>query len=142
VIDQRALLATVGAKSVLPRLLTSGADPEPTLSTRVAFSLLVLAWGPAMGFQLGHIGALASLRLHAAPGSVLADLVPAYGLQLLVIAQVTVILAAGLFSAVCLSGIHGVLLREQEPYSRAGWRWLVAICGLYEVGALALVAAG
>ncbi|MHB8835711.1 MAG: cyclic nucleotide-binding domain-containing protein [Candidatus Methylomirabilia bacterium] len=137
-----ALLATVGAKALLPRLLAAGSDPEPTLSTRVAFSLLVLAWGPAMGFQLGHIGALAALHLHAQPGTVLAALVPAGGLRLLVVAQIAAVLAAGLFSAVCLLGIHHALRREGEPYSRAGWRWLVAICGVYEIGALALIVAG
>jgi hypothetical protein len=73
---------------------------------------------------------------------VLAVLVPADGLKLLSVAQVAVVLAAGLFTAVCLSGIHGVLRRDEEPYSRAGWRWLVAICGLYELAALALIAAG
>ncbi len=137
-----ALLATVGAKALLPRLLTAGADPDPTLSTRVAFSLLVLAWGPAMSFQLGHIGALASLSLHALPGSALAALLPADGLKLMTVAQASVIFAAGLFAAVCLSGIHGVLRREGEPYSRAGWRWLVAICVLYEAGAFALAMVG
>jgi len=137
-----ALLATVGAKAVLPRLLTAGSDPEPKLSTRVAFSLLVLAWGPAMAFQLRHIGALAALRLHALPGSLLAMLLPADGLRLTIIVQVAVILAAGLFAAVCLSGIHGVLRREQEAYSRAGWRALLAICVLYEVGVLALATRG
>jgi len=58
------------------------------------------------------------------------------------VAQVAVVLAAGLFAAVCLSGIRGVQRRESEPYSRAGWRWLVTICGLYELGALALTVAG
>ena len=137
-----ALLAAVGAKALLPRLLAAGSDPEPTLSTRVAFSLLVLAWGPAMAFQLGHIGALASLHLHALPGSLLAALVPAEGLKLLSVAQVAVVLAAGFFTAVCLSGIHGVLRREAEPLSKTRWRVLVAICGLYELGALALALAG
>jgi polyferredoxin len=137
-----ALLATVVARALLPRLLTAGSDPEPTLSTRVAFSLLVLAWGPAMSYQLGHIGALDSLRLHALPGSVLAALVPAGGLRLVTVAQVAVVLAAGLFAAVCFSGIHGVLRREEEPYSKAGWWWLVSICGAYELGALALALAG
>jgi hypothetical protein len=137
-----ALLATVAAKALLPRLLAAGADPEPTLSTRVAFSLLVLAWGPAMAFQLGHVGALASLHLHALPGSALAALVPADGLRLLTVGQVGVILAAGLFAAVCLSGVHGVLRRDREAYSRAGWRWVVAICAAYEIGALSLAAFG
>jgi len=137
-----ALLAAVGARALLPRLLAAGPDPEPTLSTRVAFSLLVLAWGPAMSFQLGHIGALASLQLRTLPGSALAALLPPDGLRLLTVAQIAAILAAGLFAAVCLSGIHGVLRREGEPYSRAGWRWLVAICGLYELGALLLAVAG
>lgn len=137
-----ALLATVGARVLLPRLLAAGADPEPALSTRVAFSLLVLAWGPAMSFQLAHIGALASLQLQAHPGSVLATLLPAGGLHLLTVAQVAVILAAGVFAAVCLAGIHGMLRRLDEPYSRAGWRALVAICILYEIGALALAVSG
>ena len=44
-----ALLATAVAKALLPRLLTAGADPEPTLSTRVAFSLLVLGVGAGHG---------------------------------------------------------------------------------------------
>ncbi len=137
-----ALLATVGARALLPGMLTAGSDPEPTLSTRVAFSLLVLAWGPAMSFQLGHIGALSSLQLQAQPGSVLASLLTADGLHVLTIAQVAVILAAGVWSAVCLFGVHGMLRRLEEPYSRAGWRSLVAICILYEIGALALAVAG
>ena len=137
-----AIAATVGATRLLPRLLAPGSDPEPTLSTRVAFSLLVLAWGPAMSFQLGHIGALAALRLQAPPGSALAGLLPAGGLQLLTLAQVAVTLAAGLFAAVCLAGIHGALRREGGAYSRAGWRGLAAIGCLYELGALALVVAG
>ena len=95
-----------------------------------------------MGFQLGHIGALAALQLQALPGSVLATLVPADGLKLLTVVQVAVVLAAGLFAAICLSGIRSVLRRDGEPYSRAGWRWLVAICGLYELGALLLAVAG
>jgi ferredoxin len=137
-----ALVAATGARALLPRLLAAGPDPEPTLSTRVAFSLLVLAWGPAMGFQLGHVGALASLRLQALPGSALAKLLPVEGLRLLPIAQVAVILLAGACAAVCLSGIHGRLLRQAEPYSRAGWRWLVAGCALYEVAMLRLAVGG
>jgi len=137
-----ALAATVGATRLLPRLLAAGSDPEPTLSTRVAFSLLVLAWGPAMAFQCGHVGALASLHLNAATGSALAVMLPVGGLSLLGLTRVLVVLAAGLFAAVCLAGIHGVLRRDGEPYSRAGWRGLVALCSLYAIGALALAVAG
>lgn len=134
-----ALLATVAARALLPRLLAAGPDPEPTLSTRVSFSLLVLAWGPAMSFQLGHVGALAALQLQALPGSALAALLPAGGLRLLTGAQTAVTLAAGVFAAVCLSGVHGSLRRTGETYSHAGWRVLVVICILYQIGALALV---
>lgn len=117
--------------------MAAGPDPEPTLSTRLALALLVLAWGPAMAFQFGHIGALASLRLDAAPGSVLATLLPQGGLPLLTLAQVLVILAAGVFAAGCLAGIRGTPRRGDEPYSRAGWRALLSICALYEIVVLA-----
>lgn len=94
-----------------------------------------------MSFQLGHVGVLAALHLHAQPGSALAALLPAGGLRLTTVAQVAVTLAAGAFAAVCLTGVRGVLRREGKPYSRTGWRWLMAICGCYAAGALVLALA-
>jgi DNA-binding NtrC family response regulator len=135
-----ALAATVIFSSRLPRLLAAGVDPEPTLSTRVAFMLLVLAWGPAMAFQIGHVGILGTLHLHAENGSLLARVLPTAGLPLRGIMQVLVVLASGLFAGICLLGIQGRLRRDQEAHSTAGWRLVLGICGAYFAGTIALIA--
>jgi len=135
-----ALAATVVVSRGLPRLLAAGADPEPTLSTRVSFTLLVLAWGPAMAFQLGHIGLLGTVRLHAESGSLLARVLPAAGLSLLRIAQAAVVSAAGLFAGICLLGIQGRLQRDPQAHSPAGWRLVLSLCAVYFAGTIALIA--
>ena len=133
--------ATVLAAPRLPHLLDAGDRTGPVLATRVAFTFLVLAWGPAMAFQLGHIGALGAVRLHADPRSLMAHLLPEAGLPLLTVAQAAVALLAGSLAWVCLLGIRGRLRRDGEQYSHAGWRLLQALCGVYVAASLALVLA-
>ena len=130
------------AASRLPHLLDAGDRTGPVLATRVAFTLLVLAWGPAMAFQLGHVGVLGAVRLHADPRSLVAHLLPEAGLPLLAVAQFAVVLLAGILAGICLLGIRGRLRRDGERYSRAGWRLLQALCAAYVAAALALVLAG
>jgi DNA-binding NtrC family response regulator len=134
-----ALAATIVVAPRLPRLLAAGADPEPTLSTRVAFTLLVLAWGPAMAFQLGHVGMLGTLRLHAESGSLAARVLPVAGISLRQIAQVAAVLASGLFTVICLLGIRGRMRRDREAHSPGGWRLVLVLCGAYFAGTIALI---
>lgn len=136
-------LLSVGAAVVaarwLGRALAADRDGEPTLSTRLALSLVVLAWGPAMAYQFGNIDTLASLHLHAEPGSLLATVLPRGGLSLLPVAQVAVALTAGVFAAACVAGVRGALHRAGRPYPLTAWRAILLICALYEVAVLALV---
>ncbi|HWR97683.1 MAG TPA: cyclic nucleotide-binding domain-containing protein [Candidatus Methanoperedens sp.] len=134
-----ALAATALAASRLPRLLGAGERSEPVLATRVAFTLLVLAWGPAMAYQLAHVGVLASVRLHAAPQSLAARLLPAAGVPLLLVAQVAAVLLAGSLAGICLLGVRGRRQRDGEDCPRARWRLLHALCMAYLVAMLALV---
>ncbi|HEY5999943.1 MAG TPA: cyclic nucleotide-binding domain-containing protein [bacterium] len=123
----------------LPRLLAPGGHPGPALATRAALALLLLAWGPAMAFQLRHVGVLSAVRLHAQPGGIMARLLPAEGLTVLALAQVEAVLAAGILGGICLMGIGGRLRRGGEEWSTARWRGFLAICAAYLAGSLALV---
>jgi polyferredoxin len=134
-----ALLVTVVFSRRLPLLLSTTADPEPTLATRTAFSLLVLAWGPAMAYQLQHVAVLDALRLHAEAGSVAVRLLPEGELSLLPFAQLGVTLLAAVASAICLAGVRFRLRREGTSYSRRGWNLLMALCVCYFLVTLALI---
>ncbi len=135
-----ALAATAFVSPRLPRLLAGGGEPDPALATRVGLALLVLAWGPAMSFQLGHIGALETLRLHAQPQGPLAGFWPDGGVSLRTIVQVAATFLAAACSAICLVGIRWRLRREGGTLARARWRPLALFCAAYVAGALALLA--
>ncbi|HEA68413.1 MAG TPA: hypothetical protein ENI07_16565 [Desulfobacterales bacterium] len=60
----------------LPRLLSADPDPDPAVTTRVAFALLVLAWGPIAAFHLANSSVLTGLNLSAGIGSFWEDLFP------------------------------------------------------------------
>jgi DNA-binding NtrC family response regulator len=134
-----ALAATLLAAPRLPHLFAAGDDPEPALASRVAFTLLVLAWGPAMAFQLGHVGALATLHLYVEPAGLLARVWPAAGVSVRAVAQVAAVLSAGVFAAVCLFGIRGRMRRDEMPHHPGAWRVLPAVCALYVAGTLWLL---
>lgn len=132
-----ALLLTVIFRPRLALLLSRDADPGPTLATRAAFSLLLLAWGPAMAYQLQHVPGLDSLRFHAAPGSVLAQYLWSGELSLLWFGQVGVTLLAGLFALMSFLGIFTRL--HKEEFSQRGWNLLMTLCFCYLLGMLALI---
>jgi transcriptional regulator with AAA-type ATPase domain len=134
-----ALAATALVAPRLPRLLGGGEHPGPVLSTRVAFTLLVLAWGPAMAFQLGHVGVLGTLRLHAEPGAVAGLLLPSAGLSLRLLDQVRAVLLSGVLAGICLLGIRGRLQHGGAARPRVRWRLLLALCAAYLALSLFLV---
>jgi hypothetical protein len=136
-----ALAATALVAPRLPRLLGAGDRPGPVLATRAAFTLLVLAWGPAMAFQLEHVHALGMIHLHAEPGGLAARLLPSGGLPLRLVDQVRVVLIAGALAGICLLGIGGRLRRDGEECPPARWRLLLALCLGYLAFCLALVLA-
>jgi transcriptional regulator with AAA-type ATPase domain len=134
-----ALAATAVVAPRLTRLLGADERTGPVPATRVALTLLVLAWGPAMAFQLGHVHALGMITLRAEAGGLAAWLLPGNGLPLRVVDQVRVVLLSGALAGICLLGIRGRLRREGAEFPRARWPVLALICAAYVATALFLV---
>jgi transcriptional regulator with AAA-type ATPase domain len=122
----------------LPRLVERDPEPNSTVVTSVAFTLLVLGWGPLMAYQLANIPALGWTFLEARPGF---GPSPAGGwqLSLLPIAQLLVITIA-----VVLAGVAGWRIRIQArqrgvELNPAGWSALIGLCVVYVAAAVAMV---
>jgi len=140
-----ALVAVAGAAALRPalaRLPVAGRAADPGVATRVALALLVLAWGPAMSYQLGHVGFLRAVRLHAEAGTFAAQIMPAGEISLLLVLQLGVVLFAAAGAAACLLGVRARQRRDGGTPSRAGWTLLAALAACYLLGTIALVVAG
>jgi hypothetical protein len=134
-----AVAATLVFLPRLPRLLTPEPHPDPAFSSRVAFALLILAWGPAMAYQLRHISGLALLKIHAEEGTFFGSLLSPGGLTVQTLLQAGVIVMAALFAVICLVGIRWRFSRSDGKISPWGWRTLFLLCVLYSLASLALV---
>ena len=99
------LLLSLAFRSALPKILSRDKGSGTEAATRSVFTLLVLAWGPAMAWQLEHVSGLASLRIHPEAGSRLANIFPTGGVSLLSVLQVGVIVAAAALAAVAFRGL-------------------------------------
>jgi len=134
-----AIIATLIFLPHLPRLLAPDPDPDPLLSSRVAFSLLILAWGPAMAYQLNHIHSLSLLRIHAEEGSAAAGFLPSGEVTVQAALQVGVILLAGALTVLCLLGIKWRSPHYGSRIARGGWWLLSLLCTVYILACLTLV---
>jgi CRP-like cAMP-binding protein/polyferredoxin len=130
------------SRSFLPRLLSRDPDLDPAVSSRVAFALLILAWGPVTAYHLANSPALTSLKLSAAAGSFWDALFPGGEISLLCLVQLGVILVSAVLMAITLWGIRARFVSEQVPLSPWGWRILQSLCALYLVVTLALILHG
>jgi transcriptional regulator with AAA-type ATPase domain len=132
-----ALAAGALAARFLPAVLDRSGDD--TASPRVAFALLVLAWGPLMAYQLGNVGALAGIRLQAVPGTPLAAALPAAGVTLQLVLQLAIVLLALALSAFTLSRIRAWETRH-DPRPPAGrWRALQLFGLAYAAAAISTI---
>jgi hypothetical protein len=134
-----SIIATLAALPLLPRLLAAGKSLDPVLSPRVAFSLLVLAWGPAMAYQLNHIESLAGLRIQAVGGSSPFPFLSSGTLTVQASLQAGVILLAGLLAFICLAGIRWRNSRLGTPVAPWGWRAILLVCAAYTALSILLV---
>ncbi len=132
-----ALAAGAAAARILPRLL--GGNGDDTASSRVAFALLVLAWGPLMAYQLGNVGALTTVRVHAVPGTPLAAVLPPEGVALQLLLQLVTVTLALVLALITLSRTAAWHRRRGEPPARGRWRALCAVSLAYAIGAAALL---
>jgi len=134
-----ALLFTVAFQAALPRLLSPSDQGGYALAPRTVFALLVLSWGPAMAYQINHIGGLESLRIHAEPGTVMARLLGGGEISVQVVLQLAVIALAALLAALCVWGVRMRAHKEGIETSPRGWALLFAICAVYTLSAVILV---
>jgi transcriptional regulator with GAF, ATPase, and Fis domain/polyferredoxin len=138
-----ACLAVAGAAVLsagLPKMLSRDADL--TVTSRVSFALLLLAWGPLMAFHLENIPGLGALEIRAAAGSFWVRHFPSLQVSLLSVLQLgTVLLAAG-FAAITLGRIRVHAAKQGIAIVPWGWRILLGICALYFLATVALVLFG
>jgi len=138
-------LAAIGAGAVLslrlPRMISSEDQGDPVLAAKLAFGLLVLAWGPLMAYQLGNVPGLDSILVRPAPGSTSAVLW-AGQTTLLVVLQVLVVLLAAALSLVCFWRIKASEVRQGRTVSPWVWRWLLGLSAVYTAVALGITVTG
>ena len=136
-----AMVAAFAAGALAARFLPALLDStgEDGTSARVAFALLVLAWGPLMAYQLGNVGALAGIRLQAVPGTPLAGAFPGTGVSLQLVLQLAVIALALGLSAVTLSRIRAWQKRHGAQLRPRRWRAVVGASLAYAAGTAALL---
>jgi transcriptional regulator with AAA-type ATPase domain len=118
------LLAMVFRRSA-PALLSESVESGGLLLSRVAISLLVLAWGPLMAYQMQGIKFLSSFVLHVREGAEIAA--PAGEISLLFLVQSFFIIVAGVLAAFTIWRVR----HEVSPaLDRArGWAWsFLSLC--------------
>jgi hypothetical protein len=139
-----ATIALVGlafaVRMFMPQRLFLDTDPDPTASSRVAFALLILAWGPATAYHLSNSPLVTSLTLRSVQGSLWETLFPGGEAGLLPLLQLAVVSLAAALATTTLWGLRKSLDAGNLRTSRTGWRLLFALCAVYTVGVVALVA--
>jgi CRP-like cAMP-binding protein/polyferredoxin len=132
-----AFAAGALAARALPGLL--GGEGDETLAARVAFALLVLAWGPLMAYQLGNVRALAAVRLQAVAASPLEGVLPPHGVALQLVLQLAVVLLALVLALITLSRTAAWQRRHGAPPERGRWVALRLTALAYAAAAIALL---
>ena len=89
----------------LPQKLFRQSDPDPTAASRVAFALLLLAWGPATSFHLANSPLVTSLVLRSMDGSFWSRLLPGGETSLLQVLQLGVVTFAAALTLAALLAI-------------------------------------
>jgi transcriptional regulator with AAA-type ATPase domain/polyferredoxin len=132
-----------GIASLLPRLLCREEAARGSVAGRVGFSLIILAWGPLMAYQLKNIPVLQALFLRASEGSLLGRVLPAGGMGVLPVLQLAAVAAAWAGAVLALRKVRSGLEAEGSGIVR-GWGWglLHGICFLYAALAAALLVLG
>ena len=125
----------------LPRMVGDPEQSDPVLASKLAFGLLVLAWGPLMAYQLGNVPGLNSILVLPAPDSWWAERW-AGQTTLLIILQVLTILLAVALAAVCLWRIRAGAVRDGREVHPRVWRAAIGLAGVYAIVALGITLAG
>ena len=117
-------------------------DQDHALSNRIAFALLLLAWGPFMAFHLNNVPELESILIRAADNSILSSLFNVVDISLLLILQFAAVIFASACTAICFWRIR---VRQWSNNGKSGfwsWKFVTALCALYLLVTIALVLYG
>jgi hypothetical protein len=120
---------TLAANAGLPRLLSR--DRNLVVASRVAFALLLLAWGPLTAFHLQNIPGLGELLVRSAEDSFLAEHFPSFELCLLSAMQFTAVLFSAILAAITFWRIRVHSAERGVRISPWGWRLLLAVGAAY-----------
>ena len=113
---------------------------DPALADRVAFGLLILAWGPFMAFHLNNIPELNAILIQATDESILSSVFNATPISMLFILQLAAIMFAVVCTSICFWRIR-VHEKSYEDGKTSLWSWLfiVALCVVYLLVTLGLI---
>ncbi|MHC4111196.1 MAG: cyclic nucleotide-binding domain-containing protein [Planctomycetota bacterium] len=137
-----------GATMVLAFILHSGLaklfdnDQDHALTNRVAFALLILAWGPFMAFHLNNVPELDAIFLQASDSSIMSSFFNAADISLLLILQFAAVIFASVCTAVCFWRIRIHQVRNNGKSSFWSWKFVTVLCAIYLLVTIALVLYG
>ena len=135
-----AVAAAFFSARALPRVMSQ--ERDATVTSRAAFALLLLAWGPFMAFHLANIPGLAGLRVSQPQGSLWGLQLPTWDISLLGVLQPAAVLFAALLAGITLWRIRIHAVKQGVEVDRWGWRAMLGICVAYVAAALLLAMPG
>jgi hypothetical protein len=138
-----AVLLAVGAALTfrwgLPSLLGTDREQGELAMSRVAFTLLILGWGPLAAFQIANFPSIDSLVVSGSLGPVWSYLIPSGGLPLLKLAQAGALLLAALLAATTFWGVRQRFLKDRVEIPMTAWMTLFGLFCVYLILNLALI---
>ena len=117
-------------------------DQDHALTNRVAFALLLMAWGPFMAFHLNNVPELGAILIRATDNSILSSIFYTADISLLLILQFAAVIFASACTAICFWRIR---LRQGSNNGKSGfwsWKFVTALCALYLLVTIALILYG
>jgi polyferredoxin len=135
-----AVAAAFVLSAAFPRLLSRQRDL--TVASRIAFALLILAWGPFMAFHLANVPGLDALGIHFAAGSPWAERIPSLEVPLLEVLQIASISVAAILAGVAFWRIPVHAGGQGAQLILGGWRVVLALGAVYLAVAFYLVILG
>ncbi|MEE9357863.1 MAG: hypothetical protein V3U62_06065, partial [Sedimenticolaceae bacterium] len=114
-------------------------DQDPALAYRIAFGLLILAWGPFMAFHLYNIPELDAILIQAADDSFLSSIFNIAPISLLFILQFVAVMFAAVCAAICFWRIKG---HRANYIGKSGfwpWKFIAALCIVYLIVTITLI---
>lgn len=117
-------------------------DQDHALTDRIAFGLVILAWGPFMAFHLDNIPGLNGIFIRASDGSIFNSIFNTADISLLLILQFAAVIFASVCTAICFWRIR---VRHRSNNGKWGfwtWKFIFSLCAVYLLGAIALILYG